>query len=83
MICTSLNWARPEVVRDPKEAGLKLKNRRVFLRKEKRLAVVYGQRELRQPDHRTTAVETGRASNRYDWNDPGTKTVNHHYWKRL
>ena len=82
MICTSLNWLRQEVGRDPMAVGLKWKNRKVFLRQEKRLAAVFEQRELRQPDHRTTAAETGRASNRYDWRDPGTKIVNHRHWKR-
>jgi hypothetical protein len=74
---------RQEVVRDPVQVRLKLKDRKVRLRKETGLAVVYGQRELRQQDHQTTAAETGRVSNRYDWNDPGTKIVNHRYWRRL
>ena len=31
MICTSLNWTRREVVRDPMEVGLKWKSKKKFL----------------------------------------------------
>ena len=74
---------RQEVAHDPVQVTLKLKDRKVFLRKETRFAVVYGRRELRQPDRRTVAAEIDRESNRYDWNYPGTKRVNYRHWKRL
>jgi len=74
---------RQEVVRDPMQVRLKLKDRKVFLRKEKRFAVVYGQLELRQPDHQTIAAEIDRGNNRYDWNYSGTKTVSYRRWRRL
>jgi hypothetical protein len=61
----------------------KLKDRKVFLRKETRFAVVYGQRELRQRDHQTVAAEIDRENNRYDWNYSGTKMANYRRWKRL
>ena len=83
MICNSLIWLRREVVRDPKEVRLKLKDRKMFLWKETRFAVVYGQRELRQRDHRTVVAEIDRASNRWHWNDPGSTIVNHRHWRRL
>jgi len=65
------------------QVRLKLKDRKVFLRKETRFAVVYGQQELRQPDHQTVAVEIDRESNRYDWNYSGTKMGNYRDWRRL
>jgi hypothetical protein len=48
---------------------------------ETRFAAGYGQRELRQHDRRTAAAEIDRASNRFDWNDPGTKILNHRHWR--
>ena len=74
---------RQEVVHDPVQVKLKLKDRKVFLRRETRSAVVYGQRELRQPDHRKAVAEIDRGSNRYDWYDSRTKIVNHCHWRRL
>ena len=65
------------------QVWLELRDRKVFLRKETRIAVVYGKRELRQQHYRTTAAEIDRASNRYDWNYPGTKIVNHRHWRAL
>lgn len=83
MICSSLTWFRREVVRDPMEVKLKLKNRKVLLRNETRFVLVYGRRELRQPDRRTVVAEIDRVNNRWHWNDSGTKIVNHRHWRLL
>jgi hypothetical protein len=81
MICGYLTWLRQEAVRDRMRVSWKLKDRKVFLQKETRSVLVYGPGELRQQVHRTTAAETGTASNRYDWRDSGMKTVNRCCWK--
>jgi hypothetical protein len=61
---------------------LKLRDRKWFAENETRIGMRSGRRVLLTPNHRIIVAEIDRASNRFDLNDPGTKSVNRRYLRQ-